>query len=140
MPRSLLCWVVSLASFVLLGTVLVLSTAVAYFGVDTHDVITQHEMQRHQQVAAAAAIYDNSNSLSTSSSPSPAPASNTTTTTSFEDLVLLDKFSLAAAAEEEEEDAPRRRIPKLIHQTWKVAQLPEKWEAIRQECRAMHPD
>lgn len=31
-------------------------------------------------------------------------------------------------------------VPKIIHQTWKTAQVPAKWAAARQSCIDLHPD
>lgn len=35
---------------------------------------------------------------------------------------------------------PPEKIPRIIHQTWKDALLPPKWQAMRDECSQMHPD
>jgi mannosyltransferase OCH1-like enzyme len=32
------------------------------------------------------------------------------------------------------------RIPRIVHQTWKTAQIPEKWIPARESCKAMNPD
>lgn len=32
------------------------------------------------------------------------------------------------------------RIPRIIHQTWKTEELPQRWRAISQGCRDMMPD
>lgn len=32
-----------------------------------------------------------------------------------------------------------RRIPRIIHQTWKSDVIPEKWVAVRQSCEVLHP-
>ena len=37
-------------------------------------------------------------------------------------------------------DQPRSQIPKVIHQTWKTEELPERWRASRQQCMDLHPD
>lgn len=31
-------------------------------------------------------------------------------------------------------------VPKIIHQTWKNENIPEKWKLAQQSCRDMHPD
>ena len=31
-------------------------------------------------------------------------------------------------------------VPNIIHQTWKTAEVPEKWAAAQRSCRDMHPD
>lgn len=30
-------------------------------------------------------------------------------------------------------------IPAVVHQTWKTAEIPERWRAARQSCIEMHP-
>ncbi|KAN0065785.1 hypothetical protein ACQY0O_000915 [Thecaphora frezii] len=35
---------------------------------------------------------------------------------------------------------PPEKIPRIIHQTWKDEHLPPRWQAVRDECAAMHPD
>lgn len=35
---------------------------------------------------------------------------------------------------------PPEKIPRIIHQTWKEKTLPPNWQAVRDECAAMHPD
>ncbi|MBW0542211.1 hypothetical protein O181_081926 [Austropuccinia psidii MF-1] len=32
------------------------------------------------------------------------------------------------------------RIPKIIHQTWKTSQIPERWVPVRSSCAIAHPD
>jgi len=32
------------------------------------------------------------------------------------------------------------RIPRIIHQTWKSETLPDRWQAVSEECRALMPD
>ena len=34
----------------------------------------------------------------------------------------------------------RERIPRIIHQTWKTEELPDRWEAVSQTCRDMMPE
>ena len=33
-----------------------------------------------------------------------------------------------------------RRIPKIIHQTWKDENIPQEWQNAQESCRALHPD
>lgn len=50
------------------------------------------------------------------------------------------ELSPSQAREEEEQlGLKRERIPRIIHQTWKNNDLPEKWETARRECMAMLP-
>ena len=45
------------------------------------------------------------------------------------DLLPLDVSAGSGAA----------RIPRIIHQTWKTAELPDRWRNVSESCRAMHP-
>lgn len=47
---------------------------------------------------------------------------------------------LANRSAPEGADQPRSQIPKVIHQTWKTEELPERWRASRQQCMDLHPD
>ena len=31
------------------------------------------------------------------------------------------------------------RVPRIIHQTWKTAELPQRWRNVSESCRALHP-
>ncbi len=31
-------------------------------------------------------------------------------------------------------------VPRIIHQTWKTAEVPEKWQEAQQSCKDLHPD
>lgn len=37
-------------------------------------------------------------------------------------------------------EAGAQRIPKIIHQTWKSADIPVEWRAAQASCQALHPD
>lgn len=52
--RKTLCVFLSLLALFLVGTVVVLTTVVQYFGVDWRDVITEPEMRRYEQLALQA--------------------------------------------------------------------------------------
>lgn len=48
------------------------------------------------------------------------------------DVILLSEL---------ETDAPQpSRVPKIIHQTWKTEQIPERWVPVRESCAAAHKD
>lgn len=87
--RRTLCVFLTLLALFLVGTVVVLSTVVSYFGVDWRDVITEPEMKRYEKLAV--------------------------------------------------EGVPGK-IPRIIHQTWKTEDVPERWEGVRRECMELHPD
>lgn len=46
------------------------------------------------------------------------------------DLLPLDVSARPGAVE---------RVPRIIHQTWKTAELPERWRNVSESCRALHP-
>jgi len=35
---------------------------------------------------------------------------------------------------------PREKIPRILHQTWKDENLPERWIPVREQCLKMHSD
>lgn len=148
MTRRVLCVATTLITVILVGTVVVLSTVVAYFGVQPLDVITVPEMERYQSYTAL----DHSNISMRGSMVLDSLGIPAVSVQSVADAVAWDptqdgyrKFSandpqVASDAAIGVSDVIRRKIPKLVHQTWKTAQLPEKWERIRQDCMAMHSD
>jgi mannosyltransferase OCH1-like enzyme len=38
------------------------------------------------------------------------------------------------------ESLARERIPRIIHQTWKSEDLPDRWRAVSNTCRTLMPD
>ncbi|PKI84891.1 hypothetical protein MVES_001269 [Malassezia vespertilionis] len=38
------------------------------------------------------------------------------------------------------EEGPSDQIPRIIHQTWKTEELPERWKGAREHCAALMPD
>lgn len=129
MRRSCLCLSLSLLSVVLLGIILVLSTVVVYFGVDQRDVITEVEMRHYEHVAAQERGHF--------VSPNEQLAST----------VVEEVAEETEGIRAERGDSLRKRefnsiqkIPKIVHQTWKENVLPEKWDKVRNECMAFHPD
>jgi hypothetical protein len=130
--------ILSFVATILVGTLLVLSTVVVHFGVDQNDVITEAEMGSFER----AVVYDQSliqqaNYFSVISDP-------TTINSTGIPVQETDGRELHQDRRDDQQDSDnailRRRIPKIIHQTWKVAEIPQKWQAYRDECQVLHPD
>lgn len=131
--RRALCCTVSTLAVILVGTVIVLSTVVSYFGVDTRDVITEGEMSQFESWAAESlAVYSNQSERGDDISVEGGGAP------------WDDGQGEAGGGELGDEgrdgSTPTQRIPKIVHQTWKEATLPERWEKVRQNCMELHPD
>ena len=142
--RRWLCVFLTLLTLFLLGTVVVLSTVVAYFGVDQQDVITEREMDRYERLAAVRA--------------QPKDHQKVVAAPAMDDALERRAAALDDDDDEREweaqaapsgmgpgsgtgnDDEPRQRIPKIVHQTWMVDTLPDRWEKVRQGCQALHPD
>jgi mannosyltransferase OCH1-like enzyme len=127
--------ILSFVATILVGTLLVLSTVVVYFGVDQNDVITEAEMGSFER----AVVYDQSliqqtNYFSVISDPTSINSTG----------IPVQETELHQDRRDDQQDRDntilRRRIPKIIHQTWKVAEIPQKWRAYRDECQVLHPD
>ena len=129
LARRGLCCTVSTLAVILVGTVVVLSTVVSYFGVDSRDVVTQVEMRQLETWAAEAAAGYSFDDYERGEA------------TSGTGGVRWDEGD-ADVADDEGRDVgvPRQRVPKIVHQTWKEERLPEKWEKVRQNCMELHPD
>ncbi|GEM06255.1 glycosyltransferase family 32 protein [Rhodotorula toruloides] len=152
---------VILIALILAGTAIVLSTVVQYFGVDTRDVIQEHEMALVERLAGEAARTPGAETGKQHVVPAKDEATaqpagvlvetDAGTDESVKDLLqrleergwLADNSTLArvaAAREGGRDDLPQPRIPKIIHATWKTDILPERWEKVRQGCIDLHPD
>lgn len=155
MARSKILLVfVTLLSLVLVGTVIVLSTVVKYFGIDQRDVVTEAEMRLFEglSVAQSKLLLDQQGGAAAIDDERLASASGQ----SLDDLGILNDGIAANAAPVNDEspssDVPRPvidgdladkylpRIPKIIHQTWKSDVLPERWEHVRRGCLDLHPE
>ncbi|KAI5478283.1 MFS transporter [Pseudohyphozyma bogoriensis] len=149
----------------LVGTVVVLSTVVAYFGVDTRDVITEAEMRVYERLADQAILapsHGSKQEVVAPANPIPVDADGDAADPTAPDADLwageleelkaelverskVDAATSLPASDEDEEAAlgtttPQPRIPRIIHQTWKTADVPERWAKVRQGCLDLHPD
>ncbi|KAK4055239.1 hypothetical protein OIV83_000520 [Microbotryomycetes sp. JL201] len=163
--RRALCVFLTLLALVLVGTVIVLSTVVRYFGVDRRDIITEPEMLAAEQWAAAVSNAAAAATVSEHGATLPGEATAKAGTdvrlpswSKPEDgLPLLPDTHLEAgsggAAADARAPALHRRfsepsaaptlrpgIPKIIHQTWKTNDVPDRWKSVRQTCIDLHPD
>ena len=136
MTRSQLCLALSALTVFLLGTVVVLSTVVAYFGVDLRDVITEAEMRRYEGFATHAAPARAANEQNRPPSDTAAPVG--AQPPRVEDYAIPERAD--QLRKRQLDPVPLQRIPKIVHQTWKVDELPDKWEHVREQCMALHPD
>lgn len=161
---------VTLIALILIGTVIVLTTVVQYFGVDSRDIITELEMNMYERLASTAGkAVGREPGLEKEQKIVTAPPTGIEIE-SGEDLAVihykedkdqsLNEFMngleergwLDSTSETEggggEEVAIKNsttvnrkpRIPKIIHATWKTDVLPDRWEKIRQGCIDLHPD
>jgi hypothetical protein len=53
---------------------------------------------------------------------------------------LLRQPKQWAAALPEGQQQANYTVPKILHQTWKSREIPEKWKAAQQSCLSLHPD
>ena len=132
-----------LLTLFLLGTVVVLSTAVAYFGVDQADLITAEEMSCHEQLASMAAQLAAARQEAVS--PLGIVDNNYSGSAMYEALITRagvadDVRELEANPSVVEEDQPRQRVPKIVHQTWMSETLPSIYQESRVACQVLHPD
>lgn len=157
--RKTLCIFLTLLALFLVGTVVVLSTVVSYFGVDWRDVITEPEMKLYERLAAQAAASDKT-ALRTPSDGMGAveqgmdeePARGERVVNGSEDdspvnveeyltdLVQRGLLNSTVPRQDGASSTPQPRIPKIIHQTWKTDVLPERWDNVRKGCMDLHPD
>lgn len=151
--RKALCVFLTLLALFLVGTVVVLSTVVSYFGVDWRDVITEPEMKLYERLAlqASRATPPSAGMQEVVARPAAAeqPEKGEWVPTAEEGQdqdTVVDEYvgelvqrgllnsSVPSAS------TPKPRIPKIIHQTWKTDTLPERWDNVRKQCIEMHPD
>ncbi|KAM0750686.1 hypothetical protein T439DRAFT_356437 [Meredithblackwellia eburnea MCA 4105] len=161
-PRRILCVFITLLTLFLLGTVVVLSTVVAYFGVDSRDVIQEHEMLRYERLAAQASRRKHqqggaagdkdqrvvvpppstpSDDDNTSNSDTAAPVRADSPPLPLAERAVVDRaLPKIVDDQDEEEDTAQPRIPRIVHQTWMTEDIPDRWAKVRQGCQALHPD
>jgi mannosyltransferase OCH1-like enzyme len=108
--KSIGVWVLAFLGLFVLGTFIVLSTVVHYFGTHQSDFITVQEVKELARLESSVSL--------------PFDAS----------------ISPAQAAAEYNSGIRREKVPKIIHQTWKDDVLPERWQTVREKCQAMLPD
>ncbi|KAK4057608.1 hypothetical protein OIO90_001254 [Microbotryomycetes sp. JL221] len=168
--RRALCVFLTLLALVLIGTVVVLSTVVQYFGVDKRDIITEPEMLIAEQWALQQAQGRAQAALS-AQRVSDTPTWQNKADEQLDEDIEFDNNIDGVVSEAIEpafdnggnsddrappprqqqrrsnpEAAPARRseptqrIPKIIHQTWKTDTLPDRWKQVRQTCIDLHPD
>lgn len=161
MARKALCVFLTLLSLFLIGTVVVLTAVVSYFGVDSRDVITEAEMRLYERLAQAADLNrqpipfiqevmipaEAGNDLKGDfiSTKAMKVASYPREDKMEDGVERLRNFKREVVTSESgmnitRESTSRQRIPKIVHQTWKSEILPERWEIVRQECMNLHPD
>ena len=167
--RRALCVFLTLLALFLVGTVVVLSTVVKYFGVDKRDVITEPEMDLAVRLAESARTSNHlaadpawPSSLGVASDADGHRAGATARPVDGDAIDLLDDLredsqsdqlgergpssdahrstTIERRLDDSNATVPRQRIPKIIHQTWKTDTLPERWEGVRKTCLDMHPD
>ncbi|BGP12512.1 hypothetical protein JCM10213_006923 [Rhodosporidiobolus nylandii] len=166
--RRAITIMVVLLALILAGTVIVLTTVVQYFGVDSRDIIQEGEMRLYERLAAQAsnptARVGHEKQQQVVAAPGRAsagapekadvggvvvkqgeegPSSVKELLNSLDERGWFDGNATAAPVEEAALPGgrtPPPRIPKLIHATWKTDVLPERWEKVRQGCIDLHPD
>lgn len=136
----------------LAGTIVVLTTANAYFSIDTSAYILPEELGTWEQIQSGAspdgpdgwaARIPWLNKLthhSSSTAASNATASRPSSVVDPNDMVAHPQPWRDNTPKKWDPANPTEKIPRIIHQTWKDEHLPPRWQAIRDECAAMHPD
>lgn len=143
--------VLILVSLFLIGTVIVLSTAKAYFSIDKSAYILSEELGTWQQIKWGGANGDSLPAGWATRYPwlyqmlrsKGQQGSNSGVVEENQDIAGGLSSASSSSSTQQLADAslsPPEKVPRIIHQTWKSEQLPPKWQAIREECMAMHPD
>ncbi|EPQ26594.1 uncharacterized protein PFL1_05915 [Pseudozyma flocculosa PF-1] len=142
----------TLLGLFLVGAVIVLTTATAYFSIDNSAYVLPEELGTWDEIRFGsspdgpdswaarlpwlAKLYGHDpNAITNGSRASPSGA-------------VQPASPEASAAPTWRDNTPRpydpanppEKIPRIIHQTWKDEHLPPRWQAVRDECAAMHPD
>ncbi|PWN44678.1 hypothetical protein IE81DRAFT_298621, partial [Ceraceosorus guamensis] len=157
----------TLLALFLLGTVIVLSAVRAYFSIDQSAYIEAEELGTWDEIRWGSATDDlplgwaarypwlakmlsSSSRSSEGAFPHSGPAqegphaASPMTGSRDPSLDALEKDPSAPAFDNTPKPwsptSPKEKIPRIIHQTWKDSTLPGKWQAVREECQAMHPD
>ncbi|GAC96488.1 glycosyltransferase [Pseudozyma hubeiensis SY62] len=140
----------------LAGTIVVLTTANAYFSIDTSAYILPEELGTWEQIQSGASPDGPDGwaaripwlSKLTHHSTDVAASSAVVNTTAAHPASVVDPDDTVARPQPWRDNTPKKwdpanpkeKIPRIIHQTWKDEHLPPRWQAIRDECAAMHPD
>jgi hypothetical protein len=161
---------VILIALILTGTVIVLTTVVQYFGVDSRDIINEGEMRLYERLAAQATaarpavpgsekeqkVVVGGGDRAKEREGVDAQGGNEEEPSSVKELLnRLDErgwfngnssaTSMAVVEGDETPNTPtsrtpQPRVPKIIHATWKTDILPDNYEMYRQNCMDLHPD
>ncbi|GAA6014809.1 hypothetical protein JCM11491_002124 [Sporobolomyces phaffii] len=156
---------VTLIALILVGTVIVLTTVVQYFGVDSRDIITELEMNMYERLASQASAaaprepgiekdqkivgaapeagFESGDKLVVVAHEDDKEQSLNEFMTGLEErgwLGSTEDDDTAVAVSKNSTVHRKPRIPKIIHATWKTDVLPDRWEKIRQGCIDLHPD
>ncbi|PWZ00781.1 hypothetical protein BCV70DRAFT_100948 [Testicularia cyperi] len=147
----------------LAGTIVVLTTVNAYFSIDGSAYILPEELGTWDEIRfgsspdgpdswaaripwIAKMTHHSSSKASTSSNltsylAAPSPSQEAAAArSSSDDLVARPQPWRDNSVKAWDPSNPPEKIPRIIHQTWKDDHLPPRWQAIRDECAAMHPD
>jgi len=157
---------VTLIALILIGTVIVLTTVVQYFGVDSRDIITELEMNMYERLA----VQEQSKSREPGKEKDQRVVNPPTKVEGIHSGEKKDKIDVVVSTEDKDQSLNefmgsleergwldseagstslaknnstvnrQQRIPKIIHATWKTDVLPDRWEKIRQGCIDLHPD
>ena len=139
----------------LAGTIVVLTTANAYFSIDSSAYILPEELGTWTQIQSGASP-DGPDGwaaripwLNKLTHPTPPTTTSTPPNATVpHPASLIDPDDMVARPQPWRDNTPKKwdpsnppeKIPRIIHQTWKDEHLPPRWQAIRDECAAMHPD
>lgn len=133
----------------LAGTIVVLTTANAYFSIDTSAYILPQELGTWEQIQSGAspdgpdgrdARIPWLNKLTYHNSSANPIASHSASVLDANELVARPQPWRDNTPKQWDPSNPKEKIPRIIHQTWKDDHLPPRWQAIHDECAAMHPD
>ncbi|EST07473.1 Glycosyltransferase, DXD sugar-binding motif [Kalmanozyma brasiliensis GHG001] len=134
----------------LAGTIVVLTTANAYFSIDTSAYVLPEELGTWEEIQSGASPDGPDGFLArfpwlhkvthSAASKSMANASHPASNIDPNDMVARPQPWRDNTPKKWDPSNPTEKIPRIIHQTWKDAHLPARWQAIRDECAAMHPD
>lgn len=157
-----------LLSLFLLGTVAVLTTAKAYFSIDKSAYILPEELGTWEEIRWGAnsdspigwankypwvwkILHPQAATATNSAEVAAAVSSAVAMSKMGKDEAEAAALAAAVAAGEipplrdntpkpADPNSPPEKIPRIIHQTWKDDTLPPKWQAVRDECKEIHPD